>query len=82
MNGLPLENDNVIFYEMMTHPALFSHPRPARVAILGDEADGILSEVLKHSSVTDVWCVTKNNISVADSRVKYPAENSLSWIQW
>ncbi|MFV1997465.1 MAG: polyamine aminopropyltransferase [Acidiferrobacterales bacterium] len=43
--------DNFIYHEMMTHTALFTHPRPKRVAIIGGGDCGCLKEVLKHPEV-------------------------------
>lgn len=44
--------DNFFYHEMMSHPALFSHPDPKTVWIIGGGDCGTLREVLKHSSVT------------------------------
>lgn len=43
--------DNFLYHEMLTHPALFSHPDPRRVVIIGGGDCGTLSEVLKHGNV-------------------------------
>lgn len=43
--------DNFLYHEMLAHPALFSHPAPARVLIIGGGDCGTLSEVLRHESV-------------------------------
>lgn len=43
--------DNFIYHEMMTHTALWTHPNPKRVAIIGGGDCGCLLEVLKHSEV-------------------------------
>lgn len=44
--------DNFIYHEMMSHPALYTHPHPKRVLVIGGGDCGCLSEVLKHSEVT------------------------------
>src|SRR5262245_1668951 len=44
--------DNFIYHEMMAHPALFTHPEPKRVLIIGGGDCGTLREVLKHEQVT------------------------------
>jgi spermidine synthase len=44
--------DNFIYHEMMSHPALFAHPSPKRVLIIGGGDCGTLREVLKHPEVT------------------------------
>ncbi|MBN1378844.1 MAG: polyamine aminopropyltransferase [Gammaproteobacteria bacterium] len=49
------QRDNFIYHEMMTHPALFSHPAPKQVAIIGGGDCGSLREVLKHACIKKVW---------------------------
>jgi spermidine synthase len=43
--------DNFLYHEMMSHPALFTHPDPRRVVIIGGGDCGTLREVMKHPSV-------------------------------
>ncbi|MCU0833782.1 MAG: polyamine aminopropyltransferase [Chromatiaceae bacterium] len=43
--------ENFLYHEMMAHPALFTHPAPRRVAIIGGGDCGTLREVLKHPEV-------------------------------
>jgi len=43
--------DNFFYHEMISHPALYTHPDPKRVWIIGGGDCGTLKEVLKHSSV-------------------------------
>jgi len=49
------ERDNFLYHEMMSHPALFTHPQPEKVAIIGGGDCGTLKEVLKHNSVKQLW---------------------------
>ncbi|BAU46625.1 spermidine synthase [Sulfurifustis variabilis] len=53
LDGLVMvtDRDNFIYHEMMSHPALFTHPHPRRVLIIGGGDCGTLREVLKHASV-------------------------------
>lgn len=44
--------DNFLYHEMMSHPALFSHPDPRKVVIIGGGDCGSLREVMKHPGVT------------------------------
>lgn len=48
------DRDNFIYHEMLVHPALFIHPNPRKIAIIGGGDCGSLREVLKHDSVTQV----------------------------
>ena len=45
------DRDNFLYHEMMTHPALFTHAAPKRVAIIGGGDCGSLKEVLRHPEV-------------------------------
>lgn len=53
LDGLVMvtDRDNFVYHEMMSHPALFIHPKPKNVLIIGGGDCGTLREVLKHSSV-------------------------------
>jgi spermidine synthase len=46
--------DNFIYHEMMSHPPLYTHAAPGRVAIIGGGDCGTLREVLKHPEVKQV----------------------------
>jgi len=48
------ERDNFIYHEMLTHPALFSHPNPENILIVGGGDCGTLREVTKHSCVKKI----------------------------
>ncbi len=54
LDGLVMvtDRDNFVYHEMMSHPALFTHPDPKRVLIIGGGDCGTLHEVLKHKTVT------------------------------
>ncbi|HUR42260.1 MAG TPA: polyamine aminopropyltransferase [Verrucomicrobiae bacterium] len=43
--------DNFLYHEMMSHPALNSHPNPQNVVVVGGGDCGTLREVLKHKGV-------------------------------
>lgn len=51
------DRDNFIYHEMMSHPALFTHPNPRSVAVIGGGDCGTVREVLKHPQVQEVWQV-------------------------
>lgn len=46
--------DNFLYHEMMTHPALYTHPAPRDVAIIGGGDCGTLREVLRHPEIESV----------------------------
>lgn len=43
--------DNFFYHEMMSHPALYTHPKPNKVLVIGGGDCGTLKEVLKHPEV-------------------------------
>ena len=43
--------DNFLYHEMMSHPALYTHPKPEKVLVIGGGDCGTLKEVLKHPEV-------------------------------
>lgn len=53
LDGLVMvtDRDNFVYHEMMSHPALFTHPNPKRVLVIGGGDCGTLREVLKHGTV-------------------------------
>ncbi len=56
LDGLTMltSRDNFVYHEMMSHPALFNHPNPKDVAIVGGGDCGTLKEVLKHETINSV----------------------------
>lgn len=45
------EKDEFVYHEMVTHPALSTHPHPKKVLVVGGGDGGAIREVLKHDSV-------------------------------
>lgn len=64
------DQNNTIFYEMMSHPALFTHPHPLKVAIIGDEEGRILQEVIKHHHLNHITYVTTQNTIAPETSAK------------
>jgi spermidine synthase len=56
LDGLVMltDRENFIYHEMLSHPALFTHPAPGEVLIIGGGDCGTLREVLKHPQVQRV----------------------------
>ena len=66
------QRDNFIYHEMLTHPALFSHPAPKRVAIIGGGDCGSLREVLKHNCVEKVWQIDIDERVTRNAEIYFP----------
>jgi len=66
------EKDEFVYHEMLTHVAMFSHPCPKSVLIVGGGDGGILREVLKHSSVESVTQVEIDSAVVDMCKTYFP----------
>jgi spermidine synthase len=60
------------YHEALVHPALFTHPNPIRVAIIGGGEGATLREVLKHKTVEKVVMVEIDEEMVRLSRHHLP----------
>ncbi len=43
--------DEFVYHEMVAHPALFTHPNPEHVLVVGGGDGGVIREVMKHPKV-------------------------------
>jgi spermidine synthase len=66
------EKDEFIYHEMISHPALFTHPNPERVLIIGGGDGGTAREVLRHPGVKRVVMVEIDALVVEASRKYLP----------
>ena len=64
--------ENFLYHEMMTHPALFTHPEPKKVVIIGGGDCGTLKEVLKHSSVESVHQIDIDKVVTEMAEMYFP----------
>jgi len=97
LDGLVMltDRDNFIYHEMLAHPALFTHPEPKRVLIVGGGDCGTLREVLKHPDVEQVHMVELDERvtrvseqyfpdlceSNGDPRVQLHFEDGIRWVE-
>ncbi len=53
LDGLVMvtERDEFIYHDMIAHPALFTHPCPKKVLVIGGGDGGSIREIMKHPSV-------------------------------
>ncbi len=53
LDGLVMvtERDEFIYHDMITHPALFTHPAPRKVLVIGGGDGGSIREIMKHPEV-------------------------------
>ncbi|MFH0889959.1 MAG: polyamine aminopropyltransferase [Candidatus Aenigmatarchaeota archaeon] len=64
------ELDEYLYHEPLVQPAMFSHPNPKNVLIIGGGDGGVLEEVLKHNTVEKAVMVELDN-DVVDVSKKY-----------
>ncbi|MEK7388819.1 MAG: polyamine aminopropyltransferase [Elusimicrobiota bacterium] len=66
------ERDEFVYHEMIAHPALFLHPRPRRVLVIGGGDGGTVREVLRHCGVSQCVLVEIDALVVSASRKYIP----------
>ena len=64
--------DNFLYHEMMSHPMLYCHPAPRRVAIIGGGDCGTLREVLRHAEIEQVTQVDIDERVTRLSEIHFP----------
>lgn len=67
---------NEAYHETLVHPAMFLHPDPERVAIIGGGEGATLREVLKHNTVETVKMIEIDEMMVSVSREFLPDWNN------
>lgn len=66
------DNDNNAYNEMLTHVALFSHPSPKKVLIIGGGDCGALTEITKHPEVESITMCEIDEMVVEVSKKHFP----------
>lgn len=66
------ERDEFVYHEMLTHPALFTHPNPKKVLIIGGGDGGTLLQVLRHPTVEKAVLVEIDEMVVNASKKYFP----------
>ena len=64
--------ENFIYHEMLSHPVLFTHPRPKRVAIIGGGDCGTLREVLRHPGVEKCTQIDIDEVVTRAAQLHFP----------
>ena len=66
------ERDEFVYHDMITHPALLTHPDPRRVLIIGGGDGGTAREVLRHTEVEQCDMVEIDGLVVEACREFLP----------
>jgi len=73
------EADEFIYHEMLIHPAVFCHPAPRRVLVVGGGDGGAVRELLKHDGVGHIdLCEIDRNVVAASREFLPPLSCGLS----
>ncbi len=67
------EKDEFIYHEMIVHPAMYTHPRPEKVLIIGGGDGGTLREVVKHNRVDEIAMVEIDDRVIENSKKYLPS---------
>ncbi len=67
------EKDEYVYHEIITHPALLTHPDPKQVLVIGGGDGGVIKEVVKHDPVKKVTMVEIDRVVVEASREFLPS---------
>ncbi|MCK8600543.1 hypothetical protein [Desulfoferrobacter suflitae] len=74
--GQSSERDEFIYHEMLVHPALFSHPHPRSVLVIGGAEGATLREVFRHPGIERVVMV-----DIDDQLIEICKRHLPSWHQ-
>ena len=89
------QRDHFLYHEMMSHTAMFTHPKPENVAIIGGGDCGTLKEVLKHQSILAAYQVEIDErvtqlseqffpelcSANSDPRAEFLFEDGIEWVK-
>lgn len=67
------ESDEFCYHEMITHPALLSHPNPERVLVIGGGDGGAVRQIIRHKCVKSVRLCDIDRTVTEVSRKHFPA---------
>ena len=87
--------DEFFYHEMLVHPAMFTHPQPREIIIIGGGDGGSVREVLKHPQIDSVTLVEmdikvievcqeffpKISAGFHDKRVKIVSQDGLEYLE-
>lgn len=89
------EFDEFVYHEMISHVALFAHPAPRKVLVIGGGDGGVIREVLRHPTIEEAHLceidqrvveVCREHIpsiagALGDPRVKLIYKDGVEWVK-
>jgi spermidine synthase len=70
------ETDEYAYHEMITHVALFTHPNPRQVLVIGGGDGGAIREIVKHDQLEKVVMVEIDEVVIEASKKHLPTLSS------
>lgn len=67
-----------VYYEAMTHPAMFAHADPQRILLVGAGDGAVVREILKHTTVQAVTVLERDKEMIPIVREHLPMRNNCS----
>lgn len=79
-NGILISNQygQVEYYEGLVHPAMFTHPDPRSIAVLGGGDGSVVHELSKHQSIQKIVVLESDETFLNFSSQYLPYENECS----
>jgi predicted membrane-bound spermidine synthase len=68
------------FYEALIHPAMFAHPNPKHIAVIGGGNGAHLRELLKHTSVEKIVVIQRDEAIVNLTKTHFPEYNDCTFL--
>ena len=78
LDGLVMvtERDEFVYHDMIAHPALFTHPAPKNVLVIGGGDGGSIREIMKHPEVEQAVLCEIDGL-VIEKAIRAPAVHGL-----
>jgi spermidine synthase len=75
LDGLVMvtERDEFVYHDMIVHPALFTHPAPQKVLVIGGGDGGSIREIVKHPEVEEAVLCEIDGLVIEKSIELLPA---------
>ena len=72
------ERDEFIYHDMISHPALFVHPNPRRVLVIGGGDGGTAREVMRHKNI-EICVMVEIDQMVIDACIAHIPQTAIAF---
>jgi len=66
------ERDEFVYHEAISHVPCLSHPKPEKVLVIGAGDGGVVTQLLKHESISKITIVEIDELVIKASRLHLP----------